>query len=249
MFESWLGEIITRFVGHFLDVKKEQLRVSLWSGELRTYDDLYSSEGKLNKSHIQTLHCQLLLYVFTRLTLDALGCPTRLEHRPGAGERPPEGGSVRVLAASIQHQGGLHWSPGSAGLFGPTSHVPHGYTLLTHAYLSPHDCAILFEKACAAMLSGIEGRTRTIWAPGQVPWRALQSRPVVVELSDVWLCACPRTEEEWEEDLAGQRAKVCLHSRPYAQGCTYDNVHASVLKTETLPHLRACITCQGLKYV
>ena len=42
----------------------------------------------------------------------------------------------------------------------------------------------------------------------QVPWRALQSRPVVVELSDVWLCACPRGEEEWEEDLAGQRAKV-----------------------------------------
>lgn len=32
MFEGWLGEIITRFVGHFLDVKTEQLRVSLWSG-------------------------------------------------------------------------------------------------------------------------------------------------------------------------------------------------------------------------
>ncbi len=32
MFEGWLGEIIARFVGHFLDVKKEQLRVSLWSG-------------------------------------------------------------------------------------------------------------------------------------------------------------------------------------------------------------------------
>lgn len=44
----------------------------------------------------------------------------------------------------------------------------------------------------------------------QVPWRALQSRPVVVELSDVWLCACPRSEEEWEEDMAGQRAKVSL---------------------------------------
>ena len=34
MFESWIGELITRFVGHFLDVKKDQLRVSLWSGAL-----------------------------------------------------------------------------------------------------------------------------------------------------------------------------------------------------------------------
>lgn len=42
----------------------------------------------------------------------------------------------------------------------------------------------------------------------QVPWRALQSRPVVVHLSDVWLCACPRTEEEWEEDMAGKRAQA-----------------------------------------
>ena len=33
MFESWLGNIITRFVGHFLDINREQLRVSLWGGE------------------------------------------------------------------------------------------------------------------------------------------------------------------------------------------------------------------------
>ena len=42
----------------------------------------------------------------------------------------------------------------------------------------------------------------------QVPWRALQSRPVVLHLSDVWLCACPRTEAEWEEGKAGQRAQA-----------------------------------------
>ncbi len=42
----------------------------------------------------------------------------------------------------------------------------------------------------------------------QVPWRALQSRPVVVEMSDVWLCASPRKEEEWEEDMASQRAQA-----------------------------------------
>ena len=27
------GTFITRFVGHFLDVKRDQLRVSLWSGK------------------------------------------------------------------------------------------------------------------------------------------------------------------------------------------------------------------------
>lgn len=32
MFESLFGDLITRFLGHFLDVKTDQLRVSLWSG-------------------------------------------------------------------------------------------------------------------------------------------------------------------------------------------------------------------------
>ena len=31
---------------------------------------------------------------------------------------------------------------------------------------------------------------------------------MVVEMSDVWLCASPRKEEEWEEDLASQRAQA-----------------------------------------
>ena len=30
----------------------------------------------------------------------------------------------------------------------------------------------------------------------------------MVEMSDVWLCASPRKEEEWEEDLASQRAQA-----------------------------------------
>ena len=59
----------------------------------------------------------------------------------------------------------------------------------------------------------------------QVPWRALQSRPVVVELSDVWLCACPRSEEEWEEDLAGQRAKVCPSVQHAARTCACMHHH------------------------
>ena len=42
----------------------------------------------------------------------------------------------------------------------------------------------------------------------QVPWRALQSQPVLMEMSDVWLSASPRQEEEWEEASAGQRAQA-----------------------------------------
>ena len=41
-----------------------------------------------------------------------------------------------------------------------------------------------------------------------MPWRALQSQPVLMEMSDVWLCASPRQEEEWEETSAGQRAQA-----------------------------------------
>lgn len=54
---------------------------------------------------------------------------------------------------------------------------------------------------------------------------------MVVEMSDVWLCASPRNEEEWEEDLAGQRAQASKQaelaardlmrlSRPGSKGAT-----------------------------
>ena len=54
---------------------------------------------------------------------------------------------------------------------------------------------------------------------------------MVVELSDVWLCACPRTEEEWEEDLAGQRAKVCLPQSHTSPAAYNDTVHAGIDET------------------
>lgn len=34
MFEGWISELLAGYLGHFLDVKREQLRVSLWNGEL-----------------------------------------------------------------------------------------------------------------------------------------------------------------------------------------------------------------------
>jgi hypothetical protein len=40
MFEALFGDLITRFLGHFLDVRTEQLRVSLWSG-MRNVDIRY----------------------------------------------------------------------------------------------------------------------------------------------------------------------------------------------------------------
>lgn len=33
MFEGWLSDLLASYLGHFLDVKKEKLRVSLWSGK------------------------------------------------------------------------------------------------------------------------------------------------------------------------------------------------------------------------
>ena len=32
MFEGWLADLLAGYLGHFLDVKREQLRLSLWSG-------------------------------------------------------------------------------------------------------------------------------------------------------------------------------------------------------------------------
>ncbi len=39
-----------------------------------------------------------------------------------------------------------------------------------------------------------------------MPWRALRSRPVIVEMADVRLTASPRGEAAWEEGPARRRA-------------------------------------------
>ena len=46
------------------------------------------------------------------------------------------------------------------------------------------------------------------WMCPQVPWQALQSRPAGVEMSDVWLLASPRIEDEREEDLTFLRLSL-----------------------------------------
>ena len=34
MFEGWASELLASYLGHFFDIRKEQLRISLWSGML-----------------------------------------------------------------------------------------------------------------------------------------------------------------------------------------------------------------------
>ena len=41
----------------------------------------------------------------------------------------------------------------------------------------------------------------------QVPWHALRGRLLSISLTDVYLCACPRPEADWEEGPAGERAR------------------------------------------
>jgi len=47
----------------------------------------------------------------------------------------------------------------------------------------------------------------------QIPWRALGSQPVVVELTGVWLVAAPRDESDWEEGPAGRRAEAAKEAQ------------------------------------
>jgi vacuolar protein sorting-associated protein 13A/C len=46
---------------------------------------------------------------------------------------------------------------------------------------------------------------RAEWFSIQVPWKNLRTRPVVVELGDVYLEVSERPESHWEEDAASQR--------------------------------------------
>ena len=41
----------------------------------------------------------------------------------------------------------------------------------------------------------------------QVPWHALRGRLLSISLTDVYLCACPRPEADWEEGPAGGRGR------------------------------------------
>ena len=64
-----MGDVITRFVGHFLDVRKDQLRVSLWSG--KTTQSTSSTES-LNMPMLGKRRPHVLLHAgwSTGLTLE-----------------------------------------------------------------------------------------------------------------------------------------------------------------------------------
>lgn len=33
MFEGWVAELLASYLGHFVNIKREQLRISLWQGD------------------------------------------------------------------------------------------------------------------------------------------------------------------------------------------------------------------------
>ena len=47
----------------------------------------------------------------------------------------------------------------------------------------------------------------------QVPWHALRGRLLSISLADVYLCAAPRPESDWEEGPAGERARAAKRAR------------------------------------
>ena len=47
----------------------------------------------------------------------------------------------------------------------------------------------------------------------QVPWHALRGRLLSISLADVYLCAAPRPESDWEEGPAGDRARAAKRAR------------------------------------
>jgi len=46
-----------------------------------------------------------------------------------------------------------------------------------------------------------------------VPWHALRGRLLSISLADVYLCAAPRPESDWEEGPAGDRARAAKRAR------------------------------------
>ena len=46
-----------------------------------------------------------------------------------------------------------------------------------------------------------------------MPWHALRGRLLSISLADVYLCAAPRPESDWEEGPAGARAFAAKRAR------------------------------------
>ena len=62
MFEGWVSDLLASYLGHFLDVKKEQLRVSLWRGQCKAVGFLLAWGQKARA--LQTACCRFQLRVF-----------------------------------------------------------------------------------------------------------------------------------------------------------------------------------------
>ena len=71
MFEGWVSELLASYLGHFLDVKKEQLRVSLWKGkQASTLVELHAS--------FYEIRCLLRLLLIKSLAQEAAQANGRL---------------------------------------------------------------------------------------------------------------------------------------------------------------------------
>ena len=51
MFEGWLADLLAGYLGHFLDVKREQLRLSLWSGVTWQCSTTYKKHASIVANH------------------------------------------------------------------------------------------------------------------------------------------------------------------------------------------------------
>jgi hypothetical protein len=164
MLEGWLSDLLASYLGHFLDVKREQLRVSLWNG--------------MGSSFQHLLWYQVLSAVRS-LTIRGLSTAWStgfiLEN-------------VQIKVEAFEYlQLPLEVSYGCIGRLEVQVRVPQAFCF-TH-----HHCSYLLFLTLVSM---------------QIPWRALRTRPVVIELADVELRVAERPETDWEEEAAGRRLQA-----------------------------------------
>ena len=180
MFEATLHELLCNSLGSVLNISREQLRISLWSGE---------PEGRLG-SPTAAAAAAAAAATPDRLSASPL---CSLAHGPDAGECGAAARCLRAPAASLHAAQRQHRPHSGAG------------TLLGCRELA--GCLCLGMLCCAHVDRPVPWlRLLSVYPlSAQVPWRALRS-PVVVELSDVHLRIALRRDEELSEGAAAERA-------------------------------------------
>lgn len=202
MLEGWGAELLAGYLGHFVDIQKEQLRISLWSGEMHV---------TMHANAVHTLLAGMHPSTDKSLTWRHSGFAA---WKSGVTLQ-----NVKLKAEAFDYlQLPVDVKEGIVGRL--QVQVPHSAACVPACPLARHDIAC--PQTVSASCAHCKQRD---CLHVQVPWHPFTGRLLQIALSDVYLQVGPRKEADWEEGPAGKRAEV--HGELNMRGELHSVLHAA----------------------